>query len=78
MHYPVVKVQIQRYRVSLWTHQFTSLENAPSYLRKETVASTETGALRNIMRQANIEAVYRAKVVTLRTGTCQWLEHISL
>jgi len=75
-----VEIQIQRYRVSLWTRQFSSpeSEDEPLYVRKETVSSTALGALRTIMRQENIHTVYRAKVIAIRSGACKQLEHFSI
>ena len=69
-------MQVQRYRVSLWV--YGSRFAAPYYERKETMSGSFEGAVRGLMRQTNLPLVHRAKVVAVRTGSCQWLENISL
>ncbi len=71
-------VPIQRYRVSLWTYQFSAPNEDPLHMRKEIVAATAIGALRNVMRQANITTAFCARVVAVRSGSYQLIEQISL
>ena len=70
-------VSVQRYRVSIWIYG-ASQEEAPFYMRKETVSSSDIGAVRNLMRQFDTQLVHRAKVVAVRTNACLWLENVSL
>ena len=67
---------VQRYRVSLWVYGPRSA--APYYERKETMSASFQGAVLGLMRQSGLPVVHRAKVVAIRSGSCQWLENISL
>ncbi len=70
-------VPVQRYQVSIWIYASSRWESA-FYVREETVASSDIGAVRNLMRRFDARLVHLAKVVEIRTNVCYWLGDVSL